>query len=125
MMQTFKAANEEELAEHIKEGRDYIEVEADLGNKVIKIKAVGYIGWGLVAAALIVAVVFVSRSPATSRTSGVVGFAAAAPAVATLGPAATITAVSLAVAGGGIGVLNKLRKYSLTKLPNGNVLLKK
>lgn len=125
MSQTYYASSEAELAQHLKDGRDSIEISVPFGDKIIKIKAVGTVAWGLIAVSLVAAIGLVIASPATIGASGVVGLAAAAPAVGVLGASATISAISLGVAGGGIGTLNKLRKYSITKLPNGRLLLKK
>ena len=47
------------------------------------------------------------------------------PAVAILGPGAATAAVSIAVAAGGIGVLNRLRDYRMEKISSEKVILHK
>jgi len=113
------ATTAEELGKLLKKGEDYIEIEVPfLKDKVIRIKAVGKVAWAVCFSALAVAITAVI---ATVASGGIAAPAAVAsklitvPAVAlTLGSAAT-TAISIAVAGGSASILNKLRKYQMTK----------
>lgn len=124
-MSTINVSTEEELAKALEDGKDEIVIEIELGGKVIRIKAVGKIAWGLIAVALVAAIASFITSPATLGVGAVAGLGVAAPAIAVLGVSATTAAVLIGVHGGGIGTLNKLRKYTLKKLPDGRVLLTK
>ena len=111
--------SEEELARAIKRGDDYIEIEGDLANKVIRIKGVGRVAWALciaIIAAILYSVIGTTASggAAAPITSAFIATSATA-AVPILGLSATIAAVKIAIAAGGIGVLNKIRKYSAEK----------
>ena len=108
---------EKELGEALKREEDTITIEGDLVNKVIKIHGTGKTAWGLTIGAIGVAVVSVLATVATAGTS--------TPAT---GSAALISggaAVSIAVAAGGVGALNKLRDYNLTKINDNKVILKR
>jgi hypothetical protein len=114
-----------ELGKAILDGISEITIEVDLAKSVIRIKGIGKAAWVIVIPAITAATIFAAAAPATGGTSAIAGFAALAPAVGILGSGAAVSAVLIAVGGGGIAVLNKLRKYTLTKLPDGRVLLKK
>lgn len=58
-------------------------------------------------------------------TSALVSAAAAPAAIAVLGTGATVTAIGIAVAAGGVGALNSLRNYKLEKRDGKTVLIKK
>jgi hypothetical protein len=117
--------NEKELGQAIKNGETYIEIEGDLGKKVIRIKAIGPIAWGICFSALAVAIVSVIATVGTGGVAAPVAMANAIAVVpiasATLGLPAAIAAIGIAVAGGSAGILNKLRGYKLTK--NGNKVI--
>lgn len=125
-----------ELGQAIKAEKETIEIEGDLAAKVIRIKATGKVAWGVAAAALGIGVFAIVHTPhatvatapaggvggAISFTGGAVSTGAAG---AILGPAA-ITALTIAVAAGGIGALTTLRnKYKITNKSKGHVVLKK
>lgn len=120
-----KVRTEKELGEALKNNQDRIEIEGDLSKKVIKIKATGKVAWLVASGAIAVAVIAVLATPATGGTSNVAHFVAAPVAAATLGVSVTGSAIAIAVAAGGIGALNKLRKYSLEKNADGSITLKK
>lgn len=74
---------------------------------------------GIAAAAVI-------ASPATGGVSGVVGGTAAfAATAAALGGTSIATAIGIAVAGGGVSVLNKLREYDIKEQGTEHVILRK
>ena len=120
-----------ELVELILKGAVIIEIEGDLVNKVVRIKATGSAAWIVAIGAVGVAVLAVTAAPAAAvvppAEAGVAAFAAAgaAPAAAILGMPAAIVAVSMAVAGGGVGVLNKLRKYEIVEKSDSRLVLRK
>ena len=118
---------EKEFGEALKNDQDTIEVEGDLAKKTIKIKATGKVAWavciGCVAIAMTALVVTIgsggTATPITGPTSAIVLSAA----VATWGMPTAITATGIAIAGGGVGVLNKLRKYRLEKISDTKIIL--
>lgn len=120
-----KVRTEKELGEALKKDQSRIEIEGDLSKKVIKIKATGKVAWLVASGAIAVAVIAVLATPATGGTSNVAHFVAAPVAAATLGVSVAGSAIAIAVASGGIGALNKLRKYSLEKNADGSITLKK
>lgn len=121
---------EEELAKAVNNNENYIEIEGDLSNKVFRIKAVGSVPWIVAIGSIVVATVAVISLPKISQpkagfmASGI-GAATAGGAVAILGLAATTSAIKIAVAGGAIGVLKKLRNYKMEKISDTKLILKK
>lgn len=120
-----------ELVEQLLKGAGEIKIEGDLIKKIIKINATGGVAWIIACGAVAVAVLAVTAAPAAAvvppAEAGVAAFAAAgaAPAVAILGMPAAIAAVSMAVAGGGVGVLNKLREYKIVEKSDSRLVLRK
>ena len=125
-----------ELGQAIKAEKETIEIEGDLAAKVIRIKATGKVAWGVAAAALGIGVFAIVHTPhatvatapaggvggAISFTGGAVSTGAAG---AILGPAA-ITAITVAVAAGGIGALTSLRdKYKIDSKSKNKLILKR
>ena len=115
--------SEKELGIALKENREYIEIEGSLASKCVKIKATGRVAWMIAIGAIAIAVVAIISAPATGGTSGAVGFVAAPTAVGILGAGTTTSAIAIAVAAGGVGALNKLRKYKLEKKDDNRVIL--
>lgn len=72
-----------------------------------------------------VAVVGILALPATGGVSAVASGFMAPAAVGILGIGATSTAIGIAVAAGGVAVLNKLRKYRLEKISDTHIILRK
>lgn len=112
-----KVKNEKELGEALKSNVDVIEVEYDLKAKVLKLKGIGDIAWGICIAAMTVAVMAIVATTVTAGTAVSVSTFIATPALASvstiLGMPTTVSAVSIAVAGGGVASLNKLRDYKV------------
>ena len=121
----------EELGKAIKNGEDTIEMEyeSNPGKTTIRIKAAGNVAWAVCIAALTVSIVLIIATPATAGVSApaaaVSSFIAAPIVAATLGSAATTGAIAIAVAGGGAGALNKLRKYKMERRDGKVILTKK
>lgn len=116
---------EKELGEALKRGDSTIEVELDLARKVIKIKTVRNGMWVLCVTAIGVAVVSGVVAISTAGTATVPSAFIATPAIATasgvLGMSTAISAIGIAMAGGGVQeltrakvqqVYNSLRKKS-------------
>lgn len=126
-----KVKTEEELAKAVNNNENYIEIEGDLSEKIIKIKATGNVAWAIAIGSIGVAVIAVMtlfRSSQPSKAAFVasgIGAATAGGAVAILGLAATTSAIKIAVAGGAIGVLKKLRNYKMEKISDTKLILKK
>ena len=133
-------STEKELGNAIHDNVDTIEIEGDLAKKVVKIKATGKVAWavciGSLTVAIIATVAAMIPDPAEPVEIGVAGISYGLSAI-TLG-AATTSAVSIGIAGAiatgatgtdigsaAIGILNKLRKYTVTKKSEGKVVLKK
>ncbi len=116
-------STEADLGEALKNDQDTIEIEGDLKNKVLKIKATGKVAWAIAIAAIGVAVtVLIATGGTGAPASGIIG----GGAVAVLGLPTAISAVSIAVAAGWCrGFLNSLRSYRIVGQSNGKLVLKK
>ena len=103
---------EKELGEALKRGEDTIEVEMDLGRKVVRMKAVGKHAWAICVAAIGVAgacgVVAITSAGTAAAPSAFVATPAVATVASFLGVPTAISAIGIAIAGGGVGALNKL-----------------
>ncbi|CRF45128.1 hypothetical protein [Helicobacter heilmannii] len=117
-----QVSNEKELAEAIENGENSIEIVGDFSKKIVKIKATGDVAWGIAIAAIAAAVAIVIASGGLGAPASLF---TAAGAVGILGTGPTISAVTIAVAAGGVGVLNKLRGYDLKKISDSHVVLTK
>jgi hypothetical protein len=115
-------SNEADLGEALKNDQDTIEIEGDLKNKVLKIKATGNVAWVIAIGAIGIAVTLLIATGGTGApASGIIG----GGAVAVLGLPTAISAISIAVAAGGVGVLNSLRRYKIAEQSNGKLVLKR
>ena len=116
----------EDLAKALEKNEDTIIIEGDLANKVIKIKAKGKLAWFVALGGITVAVVAILAAPGTAGTSTIPGGAAFVGTATALGGAdIAMVAIGIAVAAGGVGVLNQLRKYSITEKQSNRVVLKR
>lgn len=119
-------STEKELAKAVKDEEMEIIIEGDLAKKVVRIKAVGNVAWLVAAGAIGVAIASVLTAPTTAGISAAVGAPAMAATVVTLGGVpVTTAAVAIAVAGGGVACLNKLREYDIEKKNDNKVILRK
>ena len=120
---------EKDLADALKNGEDTIEIEGDLAKKTVKIKATGNVAWAVAIGAIGIAtystVATIGTGGASTPVTGTAVFFTAPAAVGILGGAATWTAISIAVAAGGIGALNTLRKYKQASYEDGVLILKR
>lgn len=115
--------NEQELGNAVKQEESYIELEGKLASHVKKLMKLNMALWVFSLTALSVAVFALMQMPATTGMSGIVSIVAGTSAASILGIDTVVAAVSIAVAGGGISVLEKLRKYHLTYGENGKIIL--
>lgn len=116
---------EKELAKQVESNNDMIIIEGNLKDKVIRIKAAGKASWIIACGAIGVAVISALSAPATAGVSTGASFLVAPAAAATLGLSTTSSAILIAIAAGGVGVLNKLRSYSIIEKNDKRIILKK
>lgn len=124
-MKRSRISTEKELGEALKEGVDTIEIEGDLRKKVLKIKGTGKVSWAIAIGCIVIALTGILVSPATAGATGAAGFIAAPAAVAALGAPVATSAILIAIAAGGVGALNRLRKYKIVSNEGDRLVLKK
>lgn len=133
--------NSKELGNAIKDGEDYIYVEGDLKNRVIRIKATGKIAWALAAGSLAAAVTCYLAIPTTTTVSSVAGPAgtiaggaipftgsviSSTVVISALGTKAAIVALGISIACGGVGGVISLRdKYEIESKSDKGLVLKR
>lgn len=117
--------SEKELGRALKSNQDTIEIKGDLSKKVLKIKATGTVAWAIAIGAIGIAVASILAAPATAGTSASVAYLSGTAAVSTIGFSATTTAITIAVAAGGVGSLNSLRSYKVVHKTSDKIILKK
>jgi hypothetical protein len=134
-MKTVKTA--QELGKAIKANEEYIYIEGDLKNKVIRIKAVGKVAWLIAGGSIAAAIYLYLSTPATTAASvplGGVGGAlsftgattAAATAVTILGVPAVTVAITVGIAAGGYGAITSMREtYVIESSSENGIILKK
>ena len=120
---------EKDLGTALKNDVDVIEIEGDLAEKVIKIRATGKIAWTACIAAIAVAIAMSlvtigSGGVAVPVTGAFLGGSLGVAAV-TWGMSTAVSATGIAIAAGGVGALNKLRKYHMRKISESKVILYK
>ena len=120
--------NAKELAKALKDKVDMIVIEGEFGKVSFRIYAIGKVAWivaiGGIAAA--VALIFASGTMPLFSPGTLPGAAlAAAPAVGILGWPATTAAITIALTGGGVGILNKFRKYKLIERDDNRIVFKR
>lgn len=114
-----------EFAEAVKNNEEYITIEGDLKNGVLRIKATGKVAWGVCVASLAVAIAAVAVAPVGGGAPAGAGLVMVTPAAATLG-VAVVPAVAIDVCAGGVGVLNTLRdKYKIVEKTDTYITLKR
>lgn len=115
--------NENDFGEELNNNAEHIEIVGDLAVKVKKMMRLNAALWTFCLASLSVTVIAVMHMPATAGTSGIVGIVAGTSAAAILGPEVAVAAATIAIAGGGIHTLKKLRRYRLQQTRNGGIIL--
>ncbi|MBE6851557.1 MAG: hypothetical protein E7504_07505 [Ruminococcus sp.] len=123
--------NEKDLGTAIKNGEQCIEIEGDLGKKVVRIKATGKVAWAVaiggltVAVAAIIMMIPTGPLPAPAAIAGILPAAAVLGGTGVSGVAVAFSAALIAAGGGGVGTLNKLRAYKMEKQGDKVILRKK
>lgn len=131
-----KCTTSKELAEAIKNKEDSIEIEGNLKDKVLRIKATGKVAWGACVCFLGAAILFYLATPAATAATtpaGGVGGAASLVSGVTATTAATValgsaapTAIAIGVAAGGVGALNTLRdRYKVVEKNDKHIVLRR
>lgn len=124
---TTTVSTAQELGKAISNGENKIIVTGSLGSAVITIEAIGPVAWVVAIGAIGVAVAGAMTTVGSGGAAAPVGIVmegiSAPGLIATFGSVSTVTtAISIAVAGGGVGTLTSLRKYK-AKRENGKVVL--
>lgn len=126
-----------ELGKAIKENEDYIYVEGDLKNKVLRIRATGKVAWIVAGGSIATAIALYLATPAATAVSapagGIVGAipftgatTAAATAVTIIGLPAVTVAITVGIAAGGYGAVTALRdKYTIESKSDSGITLRK
>lgn len=122
----------EELGEAINRGEDTIIIEGDLKDKVLKVKATGKVAWAVAIGALAIAVTSViarKEDVPTTQTGKAITFtgsaAGSAVAAGILGKA-SVAAIGIAIAAGGVGALTSLRdNYRIASKEGDRLILSK
>lgn len=126
---TRKVKTEKELGEALKSKEDEIEIEGDLARKVIRIRATGKVAWVLAFGGIGLAVVSVYATIGTGGASAAVtsvsGLVAGGASIGILGGSTTTTAISIAIAAGGVAALTRLRNYKEVSRSNTNLILRR
>lgn len=117
-------STEKELGEAIKREEDTIEITGNLVKTTVRIRATGKIAWAIATAAIGIAVYGVLAAPATSGRSAIASGIITPAAVGILGVAATYSAITIAIAAGGVGSLTTLRRYKEISRTSSTVVLK-
>lgn len=127
-----KVTTEEELAKAIADNKDTIEIEGDLAQKSIKIKATGKVAWAIAIGAVTVAITAIlsasltsSKSTKTLSSEPMVMSAPPTPETLTTSTIIAIAAIIVAIIGIGVGAFNKMRKYHLEQVSENKVILKR
>lgn len=119
-----------ELGGALKRGDDSIEIEGDLQKPVVRIKATGKGVWAVCVVGISVTIagvaVAVGSGGTGSAPAALISTPAMASAVAILGAPTAIVALSIALAGGGVGVLNHLMKdYDIKRISDEKIILRR
>ena len=81
--------------------------------------------WGVVIGAIAISVAAILLAPTPEPTSKVMGIVATPIAITILGAGTIVVAISIAVVAGGIGALNKLRKFKVVSNSANKLILKR
>ncbi len=120
-----RVTSEKELGKALKDGADTIEIEGDLSKKVVRIKATGKVAWAVAIGAIAVAVAGILTAALGGGAPAAASAFAAPAAIAVLGAPVTLSAILIAVAAGGVGVLNSLRRYKIVSKDGSKLVIKK
>jgi len=120
--------NEKDLGKALKDDQETIEIEGNLKDKVIRIKATGKVAWAIAIGAIgiaVIAIFYTVPEPTTQATTKGIAALTGGAAVGILGSGTAISAIGIAVAAGGVAALNKLRGYKIISNSGDKIVLKK
>ena len=124
-----QVTNEKELTEALRNESSEIEIEGDLANKVIRIKARGKVAWAVAIGAIgIIAGIIILKIPTGGTHTLISAFVTSTPTDAeAFSTNATISRIIIAIIAGsisvGVALLNKLRAYKLEKTSSTRIRL--
>jgi len=119
--------NEEELGRAIRDEQftDTLEISGRLGGVVFRMKSLRTALWLICLSLLALIIAAILLAPSTQGISAITGLAAASPVSGMLGVSGAVSAVRIAIAGGGVHILNRLRRYRCKKTSHGSWILYK
>jgi hypothetical protein len=126
-----RATTAAELGKAIKEQQNEIEIEGDIKNHIVRIRAVGKVAWVIAVGAIAVAITAIIATAGSGGTSSPLSVPATGVAyllaAGTLGGVSTVAAaIGIGVAAGGVGALTTLRRgYKLVQDAGQTKLIKK
>lgn len=117
--------DEKELRDALQAGTDSIEIEGNLKDKVVRIKASGKVAWVIALGAIAVAVI-VALSHTLANISNANKVLMESPALAPhLGLSIVWILLGIAVVAIIVAMLNKFRGYKLEKVSSERIILRK
>lgn len=120
-----KVDDEKGLGEAIRKNEKTIDIHGSIAPRIKRLHDLDRVLYCMCLMCLAVAVVALMQIPATGGSMLPASFVAGTPAAAIVGVPTAKTAVLIAVSGGGIGTLRRLRRYKLRQLSREHVVLYK
>ncbi|MDR1770512.1 MAG: hypothetical protein LBS02_07740 [Hungatella sp.] len=117
------ANNEKELGNAIRNDENTIEVKGDLARMIVRMRSMNLVLWCICLSLLALMVTAVLAAPGTLGMSGAAAMLAGTPVAGMMGTTTTISSVMIAVAGGGVGALNKIRDYRMEQITRTHIIL--
>ena len=116
--------NEKDLSKAITSNQDTIIITGSIKEKVIKIKATGKVAWAIAIGGIGIALTGILLLATPEPSTKAIGIVATPIAVSILGIGTTTSAISIALAARGVGVLNSLRNdYTITEKTSTKLVL--
>lgn len=121
--------NEKDLGKAIKEKKKIIEIRGVLKDRVYSIKSVEKSIWNECMTQIGMAVLFLQEMTKadgiTTPVSVLTGTPILEKIVAILGISNAFSSITIAMAGGGVGILNQLRKYQIEQMTEEKIILRR
>ena len=118
----YNEEKEENPEKSDKDIQDGINAVIKLKKGVVKIKATGKVAWAVAIGGIAAAVIIFLASGGSGILFSPIILSST---VGVLGVPATLTAIGIAVAGGSVATLNKLRKYKIVENSDKRLVLKR
>jgi len=116
---------EKELGEALKNEQSFIEIEGDLAQKVIRIRATGRVAWLVAIGGITIALAGVVVAIPSGGTGGLAGAVGGSAAITVLGLTTFSAAVAISKSAGSVEALNQLREYQVVAQSSNKLVLKK